>query len=78
MDSDKPNIQLILNKINQERRSLIITLPEQVNWSDYCVELYKAEKHRKKLNFRVYDFPVGITKGDKCYVVHRGMIIGWM
>ena len=78
MDSNKVDIQLILDKIRKGKRSLIITLPESIDWSDYCVELHKAEKHRKKLNFRVYEFPVGISKGDRCYVVHRGLIVGWM
>lgn len=74
------NIDLtsIINKISQTKRSLIITLPEKTRWEDFAEELKKVENYKKIINFKVHNFPNGITKGDKCYLVHNDYIIGWM
>ena len=68
----------ILEKITQSKRSLIVTLPEKIRWSDYVEELKQVENYKHILNFRVHNFPKGVGKGDKCYLVHNGYIVGWM
>ena len=57
--------------------SLIITLPAAVEWRDYMSELFAAATGQV-LNFKVPQFPKNIRIGDKCYLVHRGKIVGWM
>lgn len=73
-----PNIRLILEEIFKNKRSIIVTLPSTVKWNDYEQELKKAENYKHVLNFKVVNFPRGITEGDKCYIVHQGFIKGWM
>lgn len=72
------NIKLILEEIFKNERSLIVTLPSTTKWSDYEKELRKAENYKHVLNFKVHNFPKGINKGDKCYIVHNGLVKGWM
>lgn len=72
------NISKILEKIFQTEKSLIITLPENVNWLDYEKEFKKTANYKHCLNFKVHNFPRGIHKGDKCYVVYKDVIQGWM
>lgn len=73
-----PNIRLILEEIFKNKRSIIVTLPSTVKWDDYEEELKKVENYKHVLNFKVVNFPRGISEGDKCYIVHQGFIKGWM
>ena len=72
------NLKEILDEISKNERSLIITLPSTVSWLDYEKELMKAANYKYVLNFKVHNFPRGIHKGDKCYIVHDGLVKGWM
>lgn len=72
------SLKEIINEIIKKQRSLIITLPCSVKWSDYEKELDKVSNYKQNLNFKVHAFPTGVNKGDKCYVVHNGRIMGWM
>lgn len=72
------NLKEILEEIFKNKRSLIITLPSNINWFDYEKELKKAVNYEYVLNFKVHNFPKGINKGDKCYIVHKGFVKGWM
>ena len=73
-----PSLKLILEEILKKKRSLIITFPSYTKWEDYEKELRKAANYKYVLNFKVHNFPTGVHKGDKCYIVHNGYIIGWM
>ena len=75
---EERTIKQILESIFARRRSIIVTLPSRIEWSDYERELRKAANYNYALNFKVHSFPNGIRKGDKCYVVHKGYVIGWM
>lgn len=68
----------ILEQIFKNEKSLIITLPSTTKWSDYEKELRKVANYQNVLNFKVHNFPKGIHKGDKCYIVHNGLVKGWM
>ncbi len=68
----------ILEQIFTHKRSLIITLPSKVRWDDYENELKKVANYKRVINFKVPNFPKGIHKGDKCYIVHNGFVKGWM
>jgi hypothetical protein len=68
----------ILESIGKEERSIIVTLPSNIQWKDYEKELSKVEDGRYTLNFKVHNFPKGITKGSRCYICHQGYVIGWM
>lgn len=68
----------IMEEIEQERRAIIITLPSKEKWEDYEKELNKVKNYNNVMNYKVCNFPKGIKKGDKCYIVHQGFIKGWM
>lgn len=75
---DKLKLNSILQEVLEKNRSLIITLPSNIEWSDYEKELQKVEDYSNELNFKVPFFPKGIKNGDKCYIVHKGRVVGWM
>ena len=68
----------ILEEIEHKNRSIIVTLPSKKHWEEYENELIKVKDYKNVLNFKVHNFPKGIKRGDKCYVVHDGIIKGWM
>jgi predicted RNA-binding protein with PUA-like domain len=68
----------ILEKIEQDNRSIIVTLPSDVSWEEYEKELERVKDYHEVMNFKVYNFPKGIKRGDKCYIVHKGYVKGWM
>lgn len=68
----------LLEEIERETKSIIITLPSSESWEKYEQELNKVKNYKSVLNFKVHNFPKGIHKGDKCYLVYRGWIRGWM
>ena len=72
------NVKNILNEIFKTNRSLIVTLPSTTKWNEYEKELRKAANYKHVLNFKVHNFPKGVHIGDKCYIVHDGVIKGWM
>lgn len=72
------NISRILEEIEKDNRSIVVTLPSNISWENYQKELDKVKDYEEVMNFKVYNFPKGIKHGDKCYVVHRGYVIGWM
>ena len=76
--TEEKTLKQILEEIFKSERSLIITLPSKIQWNDYEKELRKAANYKYVLNFKVHNFPKGIHKGDKCYIVHKGLIKGWM
>lgn len=71
-------ISKILEEIDSQKDAIIVTLPASVKWEDYEKELNKVKNYSQTLNFKVHNFPKGINKGDKCYIVHQGIIKGWM
>lgn len=60
-----------------ESKDIIITLPRNIQWSDYEKELSAVEDYSNILNFKVSNFPK-TQVGAKCYLVHNGNILGWM
>lgn len=76
--AETTDLQSIINEILNKRRSLIITLPSTVKWDDYEKEIAKTRNYRQVMNFKVHNFPTGVSIGDRCYVVHQGFIRGWM
>lgn len=58
-------------------RDIVITLPKSVDWKDYEKELDVVKDGKQVMNFKVNNFPQ-TSKGCKCYVVHNGIIKGWM
>lgn len=68
----------ILEEIEHKNHSIIVTLPAKEQWEEYENELSKVKDYKNVLNFKVHNFPKGIKKGDKCYIVHNGLIKGWM
>jgi hypothetical protein len=57
--------------------AIIISYPSNYDWEDYKEEL-KAAERGDILNFKVSNFPTKVKEGDRCYIVHKGFIKGWM
>lgn len=70
---------IIKNKLREAvlPRDIIITLPKSINWSEYEKELEAVKDGEQVMNFKVNSFP-NTSKGNKCYLVHNGVIKGWM
>ena len=72
------NIKRILENIEKDNNAIVVTLPSNIEWADYEKELERVKDYHEVMNFKVYNFPKGIKKGDKCYVAHKGYVRGWM
>ena len=55
----------------------VITIPKTIEWSDYEKELKAVLSGGSVLNYRV-PFRPKVMVGDRCYVVWRGRVRGWM
>lgn len=66
-----------LKPFSETFKDIIVTLPKNIEWSDYTKELDAVRNGNEIMNFKVNAFPK--TKiGNKCYVLHNGAIRGWM
>lgn len=72
------SLKNILNEILKKKRSLIVTIPSSIEWKEYEKELRKVANYKHVLNFKVHNFPTGVHKGDKCYIVYNDFVKGWM
>jgi len=55
----------------------VITVPQTIIWSDYEKEL-EAAANGAILNYRVSRCPKLLSKGDRCFILHKGKVRGWM
>lgn len=69
--------KLVKENINSGR-DIIITIPSKTPWSEYMKELNKVKDGKYVLNFKVNNFPKETKVGNKCYIVYKGNIIGYM
>lgn len=58
--------------------AIIVCLPKAVEWDIYKKELKEVESEDKVMNFKVAFLPKRLPVGTKCYVAHRGKVVGWM
>ena len=58
--------------------ALCITVPKHISWSEYEKELADVADGNMEMNYKLSSFPKRVSVGDRCYVVHNGMIRGWM
>ena len=58
--------------------NIMITLPQKVKWADYEQELAAVADGQNWLNFRVPSLPKYLKQRAKCFLVHRGFVVGWM
>lgn len=56
---------------------IIITVPSTIKWEDYQKELDLVSDWSHNLNFKVGKLPKRTSKGDKCYILYRGIVKGW-
>ena len=70
---------VIKNKLREAilPKDIIITLPKSISWDDYQKELDLVKDRKNIMNFKVNNFPK-TQKGCKCYLVHNGVLKGWM
>ena len=57
--------------------ALCITIPKSISWESYKRELDDARRYNLVLNYKISSYPKQVKPGDRCYVVHNGMIRGW-
>ena len=55
----------------------IITLPKSISWTDYQRELDAVKDFTAVMNYRL-PFRAGVKRGDRCFLVWRGYVRGWM
>jgi hypothetical protein len=58
--------------------AIMITLPADIEWSEYERELARVHDGREVMNFKVPFLPRHAKQGDRCYLVWRDAIRGWM
>ena len=58
-------------------RDIVITLPSKIEWEDYKKEIDAVADWKQVMNFKVPFLPKD-KNIDRCYVCHRGKIVGWM
>ena len=73
-----PTYDEFVNEQLLKGSDIIITLPSKTKWEDYKNELLKVENGEAELNFKVSNFPVNCKEGNRCYLVHKNKIVGWM
>lgn len=56
----------------------VITVPQTVEWNSYLRELKDAAERDLTLNFRVPFIPKALKAGDRCFVVYKGFVQGWL
>jgi hypothetical protein len=59
-------------------RDLIITLPHSIEWGAYAKELLIVLDGTSVLNYRVARLPLYSGVGARCFVAHRGRVVGYM
>lgn len=59
-------------------RCWALTLPQRIEWADYGRELTAVADGKSVMNYRTARAPKDMKPGDRCYVVHRGRVRGWM
>ena len=65
--------------MTQQSRSWVITLPQNVDWNSYMrTEVMPAADCSVALNYRVHGVPRDLRAGDRCYIVWRRRVRGWM
>lgn len=57
-------------------KNIAITLPATIEWEEYEKELRAVEDWKKSLYFKVPKLPK--KKPERCYLVHKGRVVGWM
>ena len=78
INSLSAGITSILNEELGHKLALCITLPRDISWEDYKKELKTVESGEQEMLFRLSGHPKKVGTGDRCYVCHRGFIIGWI
>ena len=56
----------------------VLTIPKTISWSDYERELATVADGSQVMNYSTRYIPQGMSKGDRCYLVHDGQVRGWM
>jgi hypothetical protein len=56
----------------------VITLPRTVDWEEYEKELAAVADGKAVLNYRVRGFPKDMKPRDRCFLVWKGQVRGWM
>lgn len=57
---------------------IVITIPKSIKWEDYLKELKAVESGEQTMFFKVPTLPKKANVGDRCYLCHNGLVIGYM
>ena len=57
---------------------IVITLPANIPWKEYRKELEAVADGTQVMYFRVPQLPTKAHVGDRCYILYRRLILGWM
>lgn len=56
----------------------MVTLPKAVEWADYQQELDAVADGGSALNYRINGPLKDLEPGDRCFLIWRGQVRGWM
>lgn len=71
-----PSTSVSVQRAGSSSMDILITVPKTVDWRVYEQELAIAAEGGT-VSFKVANFPK-CEAGDRCYVVHDGLVKGWM
>lgn len=57
---------------------IVITIPKSIKWTDYQMELKAVESSEQTMFFKVPTLPKKANVGDRCYLCHNGLVVGYM
>lgn len=78
MTDSELNLVKIFEDVLKSERAIVITLPATEQWETYEKEIESVKDYSQVMNFKVPFFPKGVGIGDRCYIVHDGLVKGWM
>lgn len=59
-------------------KHILVTLPRTVKWTDYERELAAVADGSQTMWFRVPSIPKITQHESRCYIMHEGVVKGWM
>jgi hypothetical protein len=71
-------IKNLLFENKQSSGDIVVTLPSTISWVEYEKELQQVADGKNVINFKVPNFPTKTSVGDKCYICHKGFVVGFM
>ena len=57
---------------------ILVTLPKFIEWEEYQKEIATVVDRLMEMRYKVSQLPLRCLIGDRCYLIHKNLIQGWM